>query len=277
MPYEVVIVVDNTAGGPGLVGEHGLSILVRTPRAHLLFDTGADKALAHNANALGLSLDLVDAVILSHGHYDQAGGLPDVLDSSRPKTVYMHPDALRPRFVRQDSPPPRAIGLPERSHAALNGMMDRVHWTLQPCHVRSGVRATGPIPRWTSFEDTGGAFCLDPECATDDPISDDQAVWFETQRGVVVLLGCAHAGVVNTLYYVAEVAGTSRFHAVIGGMHLLTADEQRLRATANALEHYHVEVVAPCHCTGETATAYLAERLGKHCVPCKVGTRFVFR
>jgi 7,8-dihydropterin-6-yl-methyl-4-(beta-D-ribofuranosyl)aminobenzene 5'-phosphate synthase len=101
-------------------------------------------------------------------------------------------------------------------------------------------------------------------------------MWFETPQGLVVLLGCAHAGVVNTLDYVSRLAGKTTIHGVLGGMHLLRAKAPRLEATLAALRRHEVARVAPAHCTGERATAFLAERLPGACVPCRAGMRFEF-
>lgn len=121
-----------------------------------------------------------------------------------------------------------------------------------------------------------GRFFLDPDCQIPDVLKDDQALWFNTQKGIVVLLGCAHAGVVNTVEYVAELTGAFNIHAVIGGMHLGSANQDRLRFTVSALQRYEVQVVAPCHCTGQTAMAYLAEHTGQVYRSCSMGHRFIW-
>ena len=111
----------------------------------------------------------------------------------------------------------------------------------------------------------------DLEVDPTDAVPDDQAVWVETANGVVVLLGCAHAGVVNTLDYIASLVGVPRFRAVIGGMHLLNADEARLRKTAEALERYGVALIAPCHCTGDKAVHYFKDRFDEALVCLAAG------
>jgi 7,8-dihydropterin-6-yl-methyl-4-(beta-D-ribofuranosyl)aminobenzene 5'-phosphate synthase len=132
-------------------------------------------------------------------------------------------------------------------------------WTNTPARISDRIGVTGPIPRNTTYENAGGAFFLDPECSKPDQIPDDQALWIETPHGPVVVLGCAHAGVMNTLDYLAALLGTTHFRAVVGGMHLLHANEERLHKTVRALKRYGVEILAPCHCTGDAAMNRLRE------------------
>ena len=122
---------------------------------------------------------------------------------------------------------------------------------------------TGPIPRLSGFEDTGGPFYLDPEGTIPDPIEDDMALWIATDRGLVVCLGCAHAGVVNTLEHIIRLTGTDRILAVIGGLHLMSAGQERLDRTVTALRRLAPDRLFPCHCTGDAAAAFLTEALGE--------------
>jgi 7,8-dihydropterin-6-yl-methyl-4-(beta-D-ribofuranosyl)aminobenzene 5'-phosphate synthase len=139
-----------------------------------------------------------------------------------------------------------------------------------------GVHLTGEIPRRNGFEDTGGAFYSDQACTIPDPLPDDQALYVETLAGIVVILGCAHAGVVNTLDYVAELTGRERFHAVLGGMHLLMATPERLAATVAALKRYDVQRIGAAHCTGMRATVHLWSELPEKCFECSVGSKLDF-
>lgn len=135
----------------------------------------------------------------------------------------------------------------------------------------------GEIPRRTDFEDVGARFFLDPQGQQADSLRDDQAVLFPTAAGVVVVLGCAQAGVVNTLEHVRRLTHEQSLHAVRGGMHLLQASPQRLAATVAALRQSDVKLLAPCHCTGAGAVARLWAEFPSRCVTAGVGTRFEFR
>ncbi len=138
------------------------------------------------------------------------------------------------------------------------------------------VGITGPVPRLSSYEDTGGPFYLDPEGTTPDLIEDDMALWIETPEGTVVCLGCAHAGVVNTLEHICGLTGHRRLRAVIGGFHLMSAGRERLDQTVEALRRLSPALLAPCHCTGDSATAHLRAALGESVAPGKAGTLYRF-
>jgi 7,8-dihydropterin-6-yl-methyl-4-(beta-D-ribofuranosyl)aminobenzene 5'-phosphate synthase len=264
----IVILADNVAGPRGLLAEHGLSIWIETGGHRTLFDTGQGLALAHNAEALGVPLAHADAVVLSHGHYDHTGGLAAALQGRRGLPVYAQPEALSLRYSRRTGEA-REIGMPTAARQALT-RRGSFRSSRLPLRVCGGARLTGTIPRVTDFEGEAGTFFLDEEGREPDPLVDDQAAFVETRAGTVVLLGCAHAGVVNTLRQVESLT-TAPLHAVIGGMHLAEAGPERIEATVRALVDWDVRHVVPCHCTGLPATAALARELGGRCTPGRVG------
>jgi 7,8-dihydropterin-6-yl-methyl-4-(beta-D-ribofuranosyl)aminobenzene 5'-phosphate synthase len=264
----VVVLADDVAGPRGLLAEHGLALWIETGGHRLLFDTGQGLALAHNAAALGIPLARADAVVLSHGHYDHTGGLPAVLAGRRGLPVFAQPEVFAPRWARRYGEA-REIGMPASAREALTQRASfRSSRVALP--VCGGVRVTGSIPRRSDFEGETGAFFLDGEGREPDPLVDDQAAFVETREGTVVLLGCAHAGVVNTLRHV-ETLSAKPVCAVIGGMHLGGAGAERIGSTVRALVERDVRRVVPCHCTGLPATATLVRELGPRCTPGRVG------
>jgi len=270
---QITVLVENTAGDRDVLAEHGLSLLVEADNRRMLFDTGQGRAFLDNARRLGISVDSIDAAVLSHGHFDHTGGLTHLNAVSRSFRLFVHPEALAVRYGWRETPPPRPIGMPEEAANMVRQIENRVVWTTGPTRIMEDVWVTGPIPRRTDFEDTGGSFFLDAECTVPDPFADDQAVWLETQTGRVVLLGCAHSGTVNTLDHISELTRRQSIYAVIGGMHLIRADARRLRATAEALEQHDVQYVVPCHCTGDGAMAFLRGKIGDRLIPCATGSR----
>ncbi|MBM4148105.1 MAG: MBL fold metallo-hydrolase [Lentisphaerae bacterium] len=271
----VTVLAENTAQGMGLLGEHGLSLWIETPETCVLFDTGQGLALSHNAERLSIDLERADAVILSHGHYDHTGGLAYALGQAPQARLFLHPSALIPRFACREGKT-REIGMPAHARRAVEKRRTSTTWTRGQTEVAPGMFVTGPIPRRTAFEGTGGPFFLDADGKTPDPIEDDQAMWILTRDSLVVLLGCAHAGVVNTLEYIHELTGRKPIRAILGGMHLGSATGEFLTRTIGSLSHIRVQEMWPCHCTGATATAQLMTVFGGRCHPCGVGTRVGF-
>jgi 7,8-dihydropterin-6-yl-methyl-4-(beta-D-ribofuranosyl)aminobenzene 5'-phosphate synthase len=268
----LTVLVENTAGGRGLLGEHGVAFHLEADGQRILFDTGQGMALAHNAERLGVDLRALDAVVLSHGHYDHTGGLPGLLELGARPALYLHPDALGPKYNAglQD------IGAPLTERAVLQAKSERMVPCIEPTEVVPGVWATGEIPRCTPFEDTGRTFYRDNEGTLTDTLLDDQALVVETHGGLVVLLGCGHSGVINTLKHVHRVSGGVPLRALFGGLHLLNADMERIQATADALARYDIGLLGPNHCTGQRALSVLWSRFPDRVVECKAGSRFHF-
>jgi 7,8-dihydropterin-6-yl-methyl-4-(beta-D-ribofuranosyl)aminobenzene 5'-phosphate synthase len=272
----LTVLVENSVNTRGLKAEHGLAFLIEIGGCRVLFDTGQTELLLDNARTLGCSLEGLDAIVLSHGHYDHTGGLAAVCRLSPEAQIFLHPAAMRPKFSGSHNGPARDIGMSEAGKQTLANAEKKVVPTTACLEVVEGLFVTGEIPRQTDFEDVGGKFCLDAGCQQPDSLVDDQALFFETPDGVVVLLGCAHAGVVNTLRHIERLTNGKRFHAVIGGMHLLHAAPARLHATIEALRRWNVSKLVPMHCTGLAAMMRLWAEFPNRCGSGGVGTQLVY-
>ena len=268
----VTTLVEDSASLAGLSGEHGLSFWSEYGKQRILFDTGQSDLFVRNAKLLGLNLTETDAIVLSHGHYDHTGGCGAVLDIASRAMIYLHPQALRPKFGRkgQDS---QAIGMSDSAREIIHIRAEdgRVVWTERPTEVVPGLFVTGRIPRNTDFEDVGGTFYVDENCENADTLADDQALFFDTPEGLVVLLGCAHAGVVNTLDYIVKLSGQEHIYGVMGGMHLLSASQERIERTMTVFRKYNVQRIGLAHCTGANATRQISNAFPGRCFVCSTG------
>jgi 7,8-dihydropterin-6-yl-methyl-4-(beta-D-ribofuranosyl)aminobenzene 5'-phosphate synthase len=276
MNVSVTVLVENTVRGQGLLGEHGLACWIEYDSYRVLYDTGQGPVLGINACRLEIPLDRAHAIVLSHGHYDHTGGLAGSLGRDLHARIFAHPACAARKTARTSSGASREVGIPESARQVLT--QAGVLWvpTTEPRRIVGGLTATGPIPRLTDFEDTGGPFFLDAECREPDPLVDDQALFFPSTQGIVVLLGCAHAGVINTLRYVRQLTDDAPIYAVMGGLHLVQASEERLERTIQELRRLGVQRLGPAHCTGDRATAALWNAFPGHCFEYHVGTRLEF-
>ena len=272
-PLDLTVLVDNKADGIRLAAEHGLSLLLEFGGKQILFDTGQGPALSHNAHQFGIGFHALNALAFSHGHYDHTGGIPEVLRQNPSVRIFAHPDLFTLCYSRRDMPPHKPIGISQPAHEALGNHLANITWTSVPTRIVEGIWVTGAIPRTNHFEDVGGHFFLDSACRRPDPIEGDQALWVHSPKGIVVILGCAHAGVVNTLDHIAHLTGSNEFHAVIGGMHLAHAGQNRLRHTLETLKRYRIKILAPCHCTGQPAQDFLKRTFKSQYVDIQTGTR----
>ncbi|WP_442891252.1 MBL fold metallo-hydrolase [Congregicoccus parvus] len=203
--------------------------------------------------------------------------LHEMRAESRQGAVWLHPRAFEPEFsTSRGRDSVRRISTDHMELERFRVPGRRVVATATASEVVPGVWTTGEIPRITDYEDVGGAFFLDGATRYPDPLVDDQAVFFDTEDGLVVVLGCAHAGVVNTLLHVSRTCRSRRVHAVLGGMHLGNASEMRVRRTIDALREMRVALVVPLHCSGFVARCAFSTAFGAGCeyAACGSGWRF---
>lgn len=272
----ITVLVENSVHRRQLVAEHGLSFHIQNGSRSLLFDAGQTDLALINAESLHLPLNNVESIALSHGHYDHTGGVPAILDVAPQARVCLHPAAFAHKFSRNHAGPPRAIGMSDCVVRAIRHHPGGFTATPQCMEIMDGIFVTGEIPRVTAYEDTGGAFYLDADGFKNDPLVDDQALVIDLGRSIVLLLGCAHAGMVNTLEYVRQLTGGKPVGAVIGGLHLGNASDERLEKTIAYLRDVKLTTLAPAHCTGLSATTRLMAAFPETCRPAGVGAVFEF-
>ncbi|MCK5241239.1 MBL fold metallo-hydrolase [bacterium] len=260
-----------------LLAEHGLAVGIEYKSYKVLFDTGQTNILRHNAKHLDIDVEKTKAIVLSHGHYDHTGGLKEILTIAKRPQVYIHPNGFENKYSCSEDGLAREIGMPDLDEAAVRHLAGDIIWTKQPVEIHPGLWVTGEILREANLEDVGGSFFTDDKCLKKDTLPDDQALYFKSELGLVVILGCAHAGVVNTLNYIRKITGYEPIYCVMGGMHLINATEERIQFTINALYEMGIEKIGLAHCTGYEAVYRFKKKLLGRCFACPVGTMMEFR
>ena len=259
MKTRITILCENSVGPlSGTLGEHGFSALIEPSDGDpLLFDTGQGLTLLHNARRMNKDLSRVRQVVISHGHYDHAGGLMPLLDECGTKQVYCHPSVFNPRFRVKDTGECYPIGIPA-SREELEVAGATFDFSKGFRVIAPGISLTGEVPRVTDFETGDQGLYNDCTGQELDNTPDDQSLVLETGKGLVLVLGCCHAGVVNTVEHVAYMTGRRDFYAVIGGTHLGFCSQEQIGKTVAALRTLGLKKLAASHCTGFAASARLS-------------------
>jgi 7,8-dihydropterin-6-yl-methyl-4-(beta-D-ribofuranosyl)aminobenzene 5'-phosphate synthase len=255
MRFRITTLVDNSVSlsASGLIGEHGLSYLIESQDHTILFDTGQQVALSHNAAKLNIDLRRIDAVVLSHGHYDHTGGLNHLLEMNTSFSLYAHPDVFATKLRSVEKEKYKKIGIPIK-RAALENTDVQLVLTDSTCEIAPGISTSGEIPLENDFESIEPDFFIEQEGRImPDTLADDQALILDTQNGLVVLLGCSHRGVINTLNQVVKLTGKHNIHAMIGGLHLGKASDAKLNKIMDHLAGFSLEKIGVSHCTGTKA------------------------
>lgn len=271
-----------------LIAEHGfcaaLTLHIEGTRHKLLLDSGLDQfAASHNAKVIGFDLTSSESVISSHGHIDHAGGLLNLrkqMNQERRIPLVLHKDAFRNRLVKL--PDGRTVDLPAPNRSLLTEAgYEIVEKNSSSSWIDDRVLVTGEIPRTNNFEKgfpNHYSEVEDGEVEADPLIKDDQAIILSVKdKGLVIITGCGHAGIVNTLNYAKELTGVDTIYAVLGGMHLSGGlFETIIPRTIDELEGLKPKFIVPCHCSGLKAVSEIARKLPDAFLQNSVGTNYVF-
>ena len=275
---------------PAPIAEHGFSAIIEIQYDvdkinRFLFDTGVSKnGIIFNADLLEIDLKNIDAIILSHGHLDHFTGIVNTLQRiAKPIDVIVHPDAFQRRWlIFPDGTKAMMPVLDEKELGNHGAIIHKNEYSSFLPTEDPHLLITGEIPRETSFEK---GFPLqyseipDKKEFTHDPlIKDDQAIVANIEgKGLVVITGCGHAGIVNTLNYAKKLSDTNKIHAILGGFHLTgSIYEQAIEPTITELQNANPDYIIPCHCTGWKATNRIIQIMSEKFIQTSVGTSFSF-
>lgn len=263
MEIKITTLSENTAGAFDLLGEWGLSILVEAYGTKVLLDTGRDISAVRNAETLDIDLTTIDKIVLSHGHHDHTGGLQNVLSKMNRKgiKVIAHPDVFAPKYARRQDTD-RFVGIPF-SRQELEDAGAHFQLTTTPYAINDHILTTGEVPMITDYEQVDSAlYVKEGDSWQSDPLADDLALIIKSQAGLVVILGCAHRGAINTLLHAQTFTNVNKIHTVIGGTHLFNANQEQVQLTISTLKKLGVQKLGVSHCTGLPAAALLAREFG---------------
>lgn len=227
----------------------------------------------HNADELGLDLSQLSTIVLSHGHYDHTGGLPHILDRYGEATVYCHPSLVNPKF-KVYPVGNLNIGVPwEESKIKAAGA--RLVYKSRPYEIFPDVWLSGEIPRNSSYESIDEIYQQRVlESFIHDELKDDMCLVLNTNKGLIVLLGCGHSGPINSIKQAMRITGNNRVYAVIGGMHLVHSSQEQIINITHNLVKIDPEILVPLHCTGFTALEQFFRCFGGRVQLLNVGNQF---
>jgi 7,8-dihydropterin-6-yl-methyl-4-(beta-D-ribofuranosyl)aminobenzene 5'-phosphate synthase len=260
------VLVDNcTITDRYFSGEPGLSFLIETEGKKILFDTGYSDLFLKNAQKLGENLLDLDFVILSHGHLDHTGGLPVLIQHMTTSIIHQipvkvplivaHPYCFYPR---PKSPVPNTGSILSEEELSRHFTVTQ---SAQPKWLTENLVFLGQIDRIFDFEesDPGKRTIIMKDGRIEkDLMLDDSALVFRASHGLVIITGCSHAGICNIVEHARKVCGDNRIIDIIGGLHLLTPNQQRIECTGRYLEHLQLHALHACHCTSLSSKIELA-------------------
>jgi len=273
MQIRITTLSENTANY-GFLAEWGLSILVEVDNLKILMDTGLSFSVVHNAQLMGIDLSTVDRIVLSHGHADHTGGLREVLKIKGKVEVIAHPDVWASKYTRRaGQKEEQYIGMPF-SREELESRGARFNLTREPVYISENIMTTGEIPMVSEYEEVGNnLFIKKGDALYQDQLADDLALLIDTDFGLVVILGCAHRGIVNTLRHAQNLTGKELVYAAIGGTHLFRVSGEQIEKTIADLKEMGIQKLGVSHCTGFRASARLAQEFENVFFLNNAGTR----
>lgn len=264
------ILVNNYVTSSKLLAEHGLSFFIEAHDRQILFDTGQTAAFIHNAKVLELDLTSIETIILSHGHYDHTGGLESLLKLNNEAKLFMHPLVFQEKYSLKNGNLKYA-GIPFDLNKAVVDK-NRLNFNTKASYIYDNVLLSGEIPRNNDFEVIPKSLMIKEDGKLkQDNIIDEQMLIIREKRGIIIILGCSHPGVANCIEYASSLIPNEKILALVGGMHLNSASNERIDKTINYLKSKDIERIIPLHCTGFKAMCEIKRVFKDKCIIGTVG------
>lgn len=267
---EITVLANNTVEKRKVRAEHGLSLYFKYNGKEYLFDTGQGEVLISNAEKMNIDLKNIDTVFLSHGHDDHTGGLKDLLKINPGVRVFAHSQAFLPKYKKVENDL-EFIGT-ELKKSEINNF-EAAETAIA---VAAGIYSTGEIPAAKESYLKARYLVKKEESKITDPFNDDISLYIETERGIVILLGCSHKGVKNIIDEIKAEIGDRKIAAIIGGMHLKHSSSKELESLIDYFKKIEFEILAPMHCTGREAAVKFKQVFGNKVKLVSVGDQFEF-
>ncbi|MHA1728178.1 MAG: MBL fold metallo-hydrolase [Promethearchaeota archaeon] len=285
---EIQIIVDNTSGPDGTLSESGFSSLINIRFADstksILFDTGMTPvAFLNNVKKLKVDLTTIDAIVLSHGHFDHVGGLDEAISLTGKKIpLICHPHALLPKNFRNKGKI-YDIGIKSKIKS-IDDLKKKTNLitTTDPYYFTESVMTTGEITRKNDYEVLSGGLTrittVENGKIIPDELIDDLSMVFHLENdNIIILTGCCHSGIVNTISRATQLTKSKKIIGIVGGLHLHDASDLRLSKTVQELKKYPIQLMAPCHCTGLRGKCAIMTAFGKKFLEATVSTKILVK
>ncbi len=275
---KIRILAENYARKRHMLAEHGLSIWIEKDNKSILFDTGQSDIFSLNAEQVGVNISKAELLVLSHGHYDHTGGVPEFCRLNHHAPVYIHQCAFQKRYYGKKGSG-RNIGIPwsKNDSCGMEVPNKRLVVNKGPVNIDRDIVISGEIPSTVTFEDVPQNFYIDDGNGnlSQDMIIDEQMLLIKGNAGVYVFVGCSHAGIINCIKYAQKLFPDDKIAGVIGGMHLEGVSDIRLQLTIQHFLDMGIDTVIPLHCTGVMPICEIKRFLKEHCKLLTVGDEFI--
>lgn len=255
------LIENNQDDSRSLYYEHGLSLLIEAYGKRILFDTGQSGDFIQNAGILKQNLKDLDYVIISHGHYDHSGGFKKLVESGKVPPLVVGEEFFKPKYKRISSNEYKFNGNSFDESYLKKNQVELIKISQEVYYLTDHLILFHHFKRSNDFEYHNSKFFVREKGSYQpDTFEDEISFGIETEKGLAVIAGCSHAGIINILDTITERSGRP-IYAVIGGTHLIEADEKRIQETIKALKNKNIQITAVSHCTGENGILALSQEL----------------